>query len=135
MEVDAEEVARIIEALRGVSVLPRAGAITDTAVAGEELADVLATTDEQGNNVFKPADVEAKPGDVVRFTLGQGVHNVSFPADSNPGAQGLPSASEMLQLPGQTFDVKVAFAPGTYYFQCDPHALLGMKGHLKVVAR
>ena len=35
----------------------------------------------------------------------------------------------------QTFDVKVTFAPGTYYYQCDPHALLGMKGHLKVVAR
>lgn len=45
MEVDAEEVARIIEALRGVSVLPRAGAVTDTAVAGEELAGVLATTE------------------------------------------------------------------------------------------
>lgn len=71
----------------------------------------------------------------MRFTLGQGVHNVHFLADSNPGKQGLPPAGEMLQLPGQTYDVKVAFAPGTYYFQCDPHALLGMTGHLVVAAK
>jgi plastocyanin len=38
----------------------------------------------------------------------------------------------MLQLPGQTYDVPVNFEPGTYYFQCDPHSALGMKGHLKV---
>ena len=82
--------------------------------------------------VFSPATVEAKQGDVVRYTLGQGVHNVHFLPDSNPNVQGLPPASEMLQLPGQTYDVKVTFAPGTYYFQCDPHAALGMKGHLIV---
>jgi len=103
--------------------------------AGGQVITVTATTDAQGNNVFQPATVEAKPGDVVRYTLGQGVHNVHFLPDSNPGAQGLPPASEMLQLPGQTYDVKVTFAPGTYYFQCDPHALLGMRGHLKVAAR
>ncbi|MFL5576746.1 MAG: plastocyanin/azurin family copper-binding protein [Gemmatimonadaceae bacterium] len=38
----------------------------------------------------------------------------------------------MLQLPGQTIDVKVNWAPGTHYFQCDPHAALGMVGHVKV---
>jgi plastocyanin len=69
---------------------------------------------------------------VVRFTLGTGVHNVHFLADSNPGKQGLPPASDMLQIPGQTYDLKVTLAPGTYYYQCDPHALLGMKGHLTV---
>ncbi|MBV9881030.1 MAG: hypothetical protein JO180_11070 [Gemmatirosa sp.] len=103
--------------------------------AGGQVVTVTATTDAQGNNVFQPAAVQAKPGDVIRYTLGQGVHNVHFLPDSNPGAQGLPPASEMLQLPGQTYDVKVTFAPGTYYFQCDPHALLGMKGHLTVVAK
>jgi plastocyanin len=35
-------------------------------------------------------------------------------------------------MPGQTYDFKVLLEPGTYYFQCDPHALLGMKGHVKV---
>jgi len=88
-------------------------------------------SDEKGN-YFKPADIEAHPGDVVRFTLKSGVHNVHFLADSNPGAQGLPPASEFLQLPEQTFDYVVSLAKGHYYFQCDPHALLGMKGHLEV---
>lgn len=114
---------------------PSAAAGPQTPDAGGQVITVTATTDAQGNNVFQPATVEARPGDVVRYTLGQGVHNVHFLPDSNPGAQGLPPASEMLQLPGQTYDVKVTFAPGTYYFQCDPHALLGMKGHLKVTAR
>lgn len=91
-------------------------------------------TDETGN-YFKPKEVEAHVGDVLRFTLGVGVHNVHFLPDSNPGVPNLPAASEMLQLPGQTFDVPVTFAPGkSYYFQCDPHALLGMRGHVKVEA-
>ena len=102
---------------------------------GGQVITVTATTDAQGNNVFQPATIAAKPGDVLRYTLGQGVHNVHFLPDSNPGATGLPPASEMLQLPGQTYDVKVTFAPGTYYFQCDPHALLGMKGHVTVAAK
>jgi len=71
-------------------------------------------------------------GDVVRFTLKSGVHNVHFLPDSNAGKSNLPSASDMLQLPDQTFDVPVNFAEGTYYFQCDPHAALGMMGHMKV---
>ena len=103
--------------------------------AGGQIVTVVATTDEQGNNVFQPAQVAAKKGDVLRYTLKSGVHNVHFLPDSNPGVQGLPPASDMLQLPGQTYDVKVTMAPGTYYFQCDPHALLGMKGHLTVSAR
>ena len=99
---------------------------------GHNVITVEAITDEQGNNVFRPARVEAHRGDVVRFTLKGGVHNVHFLPDSNPGKAGLPAASDMLQLPGQTYDVKIVFEPGLYYFQCDPHALLGMKGHLKV---
>jgi len=88
-------------------------------------------SDEKGN-YFKPAEIEAHRGDVVRFTLKSGVHNVHFLPDSNPGAQALPPASDFLQLPDQTFDYVVSLAKGHYYFQCDPHALLGMKGHLEV---
>jgi plastocyanin len=41
--------------------------------------------------------------------------------------------SMFAQLPGQEILVPVNFAAGkTYYFQCDPHALLGMVGTLKV---
>ena len=101
--------------------------------AGGQVIKVEMLTDEQGNNVFRPADVQAKKGDVVRYVLVSGVHNVHFLADSNPNAQGLPTAAgELLQLPGQNYDVKVQAAPGRYYFQCDPHALLGMVGHLTV---
>jgi plastocyanin len=57
---------------------------------------------------------------------------VHFLADSNPGKSGLPAASDMLQLPDQTYDVPVNFTEGKYYFQCDPHAALGMKGHVEV---
>jgi plastocyanin len=88
-------------------------------------------TDEKGN-YFKPAKFEAHRGDLLRFTLKSGVHNVNFLPDSNPGKTGLPAASEFLQLPDQTWDYVVSLAPGHYYFQCDPHALLGMIGRLEV---
>jgi plastocyanin len=88
-------------------------------------------TDEKGN-YFAPADIEAHRGDVLQFVLKSGVHNVHFLPDSNPGKSGLPAASEFLQLPGQTWDYLVTLAPGKYYFQCDPHALLGMVARLEV---
>jgi plastocyanin len=103
---------------------------TEEASTGKTII-VEASSDADGN-YFRPANIEAHPGDIIRFTLKAGVHNVNFLADSNPGKTGLPAPSEMLQLPGQTYDVKVTFAKGHYYFQCDPHALLGMKGHLEV---
>jgi Plastocyanin len=92
---------------------------------------VEAYSDASGN-YFKPNEIEAKPGDILRFTLKSGVHNVHFLPDSNTGKTDLPPASDMLQLPDQTYDVNVTFAKGKYYFQCDPHAALGMKGHLEV---
>lgn len=83
-------------------------------------------------NYFKPNEIEAKQGDVLRFTMKVGVHNIHFLPDSNTIKTGLPPASDLLQLPDQTYDLPVNFAEGKYYFQCDPHAALGMKGHLKV---
>lgn len=111
-------------------------AAADQAPAGGPAASgrtivVEAYTDASGN-YFKPNEIAAKKGDVIRFTLKMGVHNVHFLPDSNPGKTGLPAASDLLQLPDQTYDVPVTFASGRYYFQCDPHALLGMKGHLTV---
>jgi plastocyanin len=103
---------------------------SDVAATGKVII-VEAYSDAQGN-YFKPADVEAHQGDVVRFVLKSGVHNINFLPDSNPGKTGLPPASDMLQLPDQTYDVKVTMAKGHYYFQCDPHAALGMKGKLEV---
>lgn len=89
------------------------------------------TTDEKGN-YFKPSKIEAHRGDVLRFVLVAGVHNVHFLPDSNPGKTGLPPVSEFFQIPGQTWDLPVTLAKGHYYFQCDPHAALGMVGTLEV---
>ena len=102
--------------------------------AGGKVIEIAMTTDDKGN-YYTPAEVDANPGDVLRYKLVIGVHNVNFLADSNPGKAGLPPASALLQLPGQTHDIAVSMAEGTYYFQCDPHAALGMKGHLKVVKK
>jgi plastocyanin len=112
---------------------PPAGAEAPAAAATGTgtVIEVKAITDEQGNR-FEPREVEAKPGDVLRIVLVSGVHNLSFPPDKNPGAQGLPGPSDLLQLPGQTLDMPISFAPGEYAFQCDPHAALGMTGKLEV---
>jgi plastocyanin len=100
---------------------------------GGKVVEVQMLTDDAGNNVFEPKEVSANRGDVVRYVLKFGVHNVNFLADSNAVKTSLPTEpGPLLQLPGQTYDVKVAMPPGRYYFQCDPHALLGMIGHLTV---
>jgi plastocyanin len=103
--------------------------------AGGKVIEVHLLTDDQGNNKFEPNQIEAHQGDVIRFMLKTGVHNVDFFADSNTVKAGLPAASALLQLPGQTADLKITLAPGKYYFQCDPHAALGMKGRLEVEAK
>ncbi|MDQ2669776.1 MAG: plastocyanin/azurin family copper-binding protein [Gemmatimonadota bacterium] len=93
--------------------------------------EIRAVTDDKGN-YFEPREVEARRGDVLRVVLVSGVHNLNFLADSNPSGAVLPPATEMLQLPGQTVDIPVTMAEGEYYFQCDPHAALGMVGELEV---
>lgn len=99
---------------------------------GGKVITVELYSDASGN-YFKPNEITANKGDVIRYTLKVGVHNVHFLADSNAGKSGFPTApSDMLQLPGQTYDVLVNWAPGKYYFQCDPHAALGMHGHVTV---
>ena len=100
--------------------------------AGTGRTIAVAMYSDSSGNYFKPNEIEAKRGDIIRFTLKMGVHNVHFLPDSNPGKTGLPPASDMLQLPDQTYDLTVSFGEGRYYFQCDPHVALGMKGHLTV---
>ena len=110
---------------------PTPAAPSPSATATGDTIVVEAVTDGTGN-FFKPNKIEAHPGDVIRYKLVMGVHNVHFLPDSNKIKTGLPPASDMLQLPGQTYDLVVTMAPGEYYFQCDPHAALGMKGALEV---
>jgi plastocyanin len=109
---------------------PAAAQAARPAPTGETIT-VQMITDDKGN-YFEPAQITAKPGDVLRFTLVSGVHNVNFTAERNPGISGLPAPSDLLQLPGQTYDLVVDFPAGEYGFQCDPHALLGMVGTLTV---
>lgn len=111
-----------------------AGDVAPTPDAGRTVVEVDMLTDDAGNNVFSPADLAVRQGDVIRFVLRNGVHNAHFLPDSNPGVRGLPPAGPLLQLPGQTYDVKVTWQEGRYYYQCDPHALLGMIGHVTVQA-
>ena len=106
------------------------GAAASVPLTGDTIL-VEAWTDATGN-YFKPKELEAHRGDVIRWVLKQGVHNVHFLPDSNTIKEGLPPVSEFLQLPGQTYDLVVSLKEGKYYFQCDPHAALGMRGHLKV---
>ncbi len=108
-----------------------AGPAAASATATGDTIRIEAWTDGAGN-YFKPNKIEAHPGDVLRYVLKAGVHNIHFLPDSNQIKTGLPPASDMLQLPEQTYDLVVSMAPGHYYFQCDPHALLGMKGQLEV---
>jgi plastocyanin len=85
-----------------------------------------------GGEVFGPAELSARRGDVVRFVLESGVHNVSFPADQNVAGVRLPDASPYLQIPGQYHDILIDLPAGEYNFHCDPHAVLGMVGTLTV---
>src|SRR5262245_44049690 len=68
---------------------------------GGKIITVQMLTDDQGNNRFDPAEIEAHRGDVIRFTLKTGVHNMHFFPDSNSVKDGLPPASQLLQLRGQ----------------------------------
>lgn len=109
---------------------PAVGTAPETKATGT-IITVLMTTDEKGS-YFSPSTIDASPGDVIRFMLKSGVHNVSFPDSLNTIKDGLPKSSDFLQLPGQEYDLSVTMRPGTYQFHCDPHAALGMKATLNV---
>ncbi|HEU4560379.1 MAG TPA: protein kinase [Longimicrobium sp.] len=106
---------------------------TDGAVAyGDTLTVRHVTTADGAAGAFGPTVVHARRGDVLRFvTDGLAAHNVSFPASENP-RRDLPPYLPYLTAPGQTSDLVVDLPPGTYHFQCDPHAAMGERGTLVV---
>lgn len=98
---------------------------------GGRMIEIEMFSNEKGS-YYEPKEITAKPGDVLHFELMVGVHNVNFLPDSNAGKTGLPAPTMMLQIPHQIEEIPVTLAPGSYYFQCDPHAALGMVGRLIV---
>ena len=111
-----------------------ADAVQPAAAAAQPTGNVIEVrmVTEGASNYFEPAEVTARPGDVIRFTLVSGLHNVSCPAGLNGSAAGLPEATPFLQTPGQYVDVPVNMEPGSYTFHCDPHVAMGMVGRLIV---
>lgn len=73
----------------------RADGPASNAAAGEarRVIEVRMVTDEKGN-YFDPAEITARPGDVLRFRLVTGVHNVSFSAVGERGQGRAPAAQQ-----------------------------------------
>lgn len=92
----------------------------------------MTTTQGGASGTFEPATLTVKKGDVIKFVSeGNAAHNVSFPADQNAGKSNLPAPSQYM-VNGQTYELQVNLDPGSYNYQCDPHAAMGMKGALTV---
>lgn len=135
----ALSLALFTSACGGADAAPRTDAAPGSSSGGSTTASVPAT----GNVVevkmisgsgerFDPAEFTVRRGDVVRFVLVAGVHNVNFLASKNVSGVELPATSPYLQVPGQTYEFTVDQPAGSYYFQCDPHAALGMVGNMTV---
>ena len=92
----------------------------------------ILTTRVSGGMRFSPSRIVAHRGDILHFVNGAGRHNVDFVADSNPRNVALPPVTPLLETAGATVDIPVDLPPGRYYIQCDPHAAMGMVGHLIV---
>lgn len=107
---------------------------TTAAPATGNIVEVrMVTTQGGASGEFQPAEVRVKKGDTVRFVNdGASVHNASFPPSDNPAGTPLPATGPLLTAAEATYDVVVNAEPGTYNFQCDPHAAMGMKGKLIV---
>ena len=99
---------------------------------GGEVIEIRMVMPGGTNPAYEPAQIAANPGDVLRFINVENVHNVHFPQNINPAGVNLPPPSPYLTQPGQTYELKVDFVPGTYEFICDPHAAQGMVGELTV---
>jgi plastocyanin len=112
---------------------PAAPAPAPAAAQGNVVEVHMVTTPDGASGRFEPANVTVKKGDTVRFiTDGKAAHNVSFPPAENAGKSNLPGPSPYVTTAGQTYDLPVTLDAGTYNFQCDPHATMGMKGVLTV---
>jgi plastocyanin len=106
----------------------------ETRLAQDTVIVVRHRTENYGaSGSFSPKRVVVYRGDWVRFeTDGLSIHNVSFNAAENEGADELPEPGPYLTRAGQKHDIRMDLAPGVYRFQCDPHAAMGEQGVLVV---
>jgi plastocyanin len=105
----------------------------------------LETNANQDVYRFSPANVRARPGDVLLFrTVSGSPHNIVFEATglSAPAHEALNGAmsrrsgdlsSPLLSPDGAEYRIVVpAIAPGRYQFFCLPHRAYDMRGTLQV---
>lgn len=114
---------------------PAADASAPAAPAGQgQVHEVkMVTTQGGASGVFEPAEITVKKGDIIRFINDGGApHNAAFAAADNPSGAALPPATPYLTQAGQTADMQITMDPGSYTYQCDPHAMMGMKGKVTV---
>jgi plastocyanin len=111
---------------------PAAG--DNPAIEGNVIEVRMVTTQGGASGVFEPAEINASQGDVIRFVQVDGVaaHNVQFPAQRNPAGAQLPPPSRYTTQPGEIIEIPVTMEPGSYAFECLPHAATGMVGTLNV---
>ena len=103
------------------------------AASGDVVEVRMLTSADGATGTFEPANVTVKKGQTIRFvTDGKAAHNVSFPPAENAGKSNLPPPSQYVTAAGTSVDVVANMDAGTYNFQCDPHATMGMKGVLTV---
>ena len=106
------------------------------AQAGASRTIIVKMVDKSATEyVFEPAIIQARAGDVIRFTqMGSMPHNVDFKSAPAGVDLGDMKTSAFLATPGQTLDITIdkRFKVGDYPFVCMPHESLGMKGTLKI---
>jgi len=95
------------------------------------LLDAATVTVVNINTTFSPDEVHINPGDTIIFSIGS-THNVVEVSEETWNANGNTSNG------GFTLDFGggelVLNSPGTYYYVCEPHASLGMKGIIVVAS-
>lgn len=87
--------------------------------------------------VFEPAEIEAVPGQTVRFVQEGAVpHNVEFKDGPDGSALDGIRMGPFLMGEGETYEVRIdeRFTAGTYDYICTPHEMMGMKGKIVVKA-
>lgn len=94
---------------------------------------------------FEPATLTIKQGDAVKFIMTSGgPHNVAFPTVTDPAVKAQLNAnmpgqhmgdlsSPMVMQPNEAYTISFAkIPPGTYDYNCTPHAAMNMKGSITV---